>query len=259
VDVAERDAGVVDRVHAVWAVLAVAVGSFVVGLGPTFQGHAAPYRVLYKFVPGFEGIRVASRLSVVGFLGIALLVAIGAGAIARWTQRTTGRTWVASATFGVLLVIAMAEVSATRTRAEAWEGASIDALYQAVDDLPDGPVMEWPLYSITEGFQWPFVEAPRMALSADDEAHPRVNGYSGHWPNGFVERAAVLRTFPSQESLDLLEEMDVRYVVLHSTSPWEGAPLDPAAVDDVLSSLPPGVSVRQVGAGWILDLTPPSS
>ena len=245
---------VVDRSHALWAILVVAVGSFVVGVGPTFQGYAAPYRVLHKFVPGFEGIRSASRLSIVFFLGIALLAAVGAGWVGDALARRTGRRRLGTVAIGALLVVAMAEVAVDSTRVAPWEGDDIEALYAAVEDLPDGAVMEWPTYSITDGFQWPFVEAPRMALSADDADHPRLNGYSGHWPGGYVERSAVLRGFPSDASLEVLDQLGIRYVVIHSTSPWDGAPLDPEAVDDVLESLPAGLEARRVGVGWIIDL-----
>lgn len=248
---------VVDRSHAVWAILVVAVGSFVVGVGPTFQGYAAPYRALYKFVPGFDGIRAASRLSIVFFLGLALLAAIGAAWLADAIARSAGRRVAATLTMGVLLVLAMAEVSVVRTRVDAWEGRELETLYDAVEDLPGGAVLEWPSYSIADGFQWPFVEAPRMALAADDIEHPRLNGYSGHWPDGYVERSAVLREFPSDAALDVLDELGIRFVVIHATSPWDGAPLDLARVEDALSELPGDLRARRVGAGWIVDLGGP--
>lgn len=246
--------GVVQRGQALVAVVAVAVGSLIAGIGPTFQGYKAPYRLLHRFVPGFDGIRSASRLSIVFFLGLALVAAVGLAWLAdratRWRGARLGHVLVA-----LVLVVAMAEVSATRSRTDAWRPEGVLELYAAVEDMPPGAVLEWPIFSITDLVAWPFVEAPRMALVVDPD-HPRVNGYSGHWPEGFVEDSRVLRTFPDRPALDLLDEMGVRYVVVHATSPWEGAPLDRAEAEAVAAAVPEGFDVTPVGEGWVVDLRP---
>ena len=39
--------------------------SLIVAIGPTFLGLPAPFRLLYDFVPGFNGMKAVSRLAVV--------------------------------------------------------------------------------------------------------------------------------------------------------------------------------------------------
>ena len=60
-------------------------------LGPSPQALgrpielAAPYRVLYEYVPGFEGLRAPARFAMVGVFMLAVLGGYGAAAFGRST------------------------------------------------------------------------------------------------------------------------------------------------------------------------------
>ncbi len=246
--------GHVDRTNAVLAILVAAAGSFVAALGPTVAGNPAPYRILYKLMPGFDGIRVTSRLAIVGMLGVALLAAVGVRWILASSRVRSAPRWVAVSLVGAIAAMMLVEVAIVDPqRYPAWDGPVVAAVYDELAGRPDGVVLELPIFSSPDLFTWPFVEAPRMSLSVGD-GHPRINGYSGHWPNGFVEDAAVLGQFPSPAALARAEELGVRYVVVHTLSPWPAVPVDPVQVDAILDGLPDGATLTRHGEAWLIDL-----
>ena len=62
----------------------IAIAAFVLSLGPAPKawGHqflpTGPYLWLVRIVPGFDGLRAPARISVVMYLALAALAAIGA-------------------------------------------------------------------------------------------------------------------------------------------------------------------------------------
>lgn len=249
--------GVLDRGRALWALLAAGLGSLLVGLGPEGFGRASPYRVLYKVVPGFDGVRSSSRLAIVALLALAALVGLAVGRIAGGVERRGSSPRRVAAVVAVLLAVMMAEVLVTgRTRADAWDAPEVRAVYEELESRPGGAVLELPIESPARGFAWPFVEAPRLALYAADADHPRVNGYSGHWPPGWLDRTDVLRRYPDPEAAELVEAMGIRYLVVHTASPWESSPVDPMRVEEILDHVPEGATVERHGTAWLVDLRP---
>ena len=75
-----------------------ALGFAVLSLGFKLNGLSwlYPYRWLYEFVPGWQGIRVPGRLHTLTTLCLALLAAGGAQALA---DRARARWGVAAATY----------------------------------------------------------------------------------------------------------------------------------------------------------------
>jgi hypothetical protein len=45
--------------------------------------------------------------------------------------------------------------------------------------------------------------------------HRLVNGYSGYLPGDVIDTMAMMRTFPDDPSVARLEELKVRYVLIH--------------------------------------------
>jgi len=60
--------------------------------------------------------------------------------------------------------------------------------------------------------------------------HRLANGYSGHYPDAFVELLHLVRGFPDEGSLAALRSRRVRYVLLTSED-------DPAAYDAAVAFL----------------------
>jgi hypothetical protein len=86
----------------------------------------------------------------------------------------------------------------------------IPAVYDVLARQPAGAVVELPMYERRALYG----NASYMLNSAR-HWKPLLNGYSGFIPASYQEAWSRMRTFPSFDSLELLHERDVRYVVIH--------------------------------------------
>lgn len=196
------------RVDEIVALCIASIVALVLAVGPSPGGVPGPFRLFHRFVPGFDGIRTTSRFTVVAFIGLAVLVGLAYQLLA---DRYAGR-WHRFAA-PLLVVFVLIEVGGPAGRVEVPEGQRLLA-YEHLDDLPDGVVLELPIRIPTEGVAWPFVEAPRMYHSLTD-GNIRVNGYSGDTPAGFTARANTLNLWPASPAQRLIEDLEIRYVILH--------------------------------------------
>jgi hypothetical protein len=86
-------------------------------------------------------------------------------------------------------------------------------VYRFLRQLPEGVVLELPLPSFSGD----------SALDADyafwSTTHWRklVNGYSGYYPHSYQATLDRLQPLPDADSLALLRERDVRYILIHLT------------------------------------------
>jgi hypothetical protein len=134
----------------------------------------------------------------------------------------------------------------------------------------DGPVLELPAGD-PSGWRYALVEAPRQLLATADW-RPRVGGYSGFTPPRYSEQVSALETFPSDESLGLLDDLGVRTVVLRLALPGhlpgnlqralarDGvARYSERTARELLDAMPDErvAGVDRVGAAYIVELTPP--
>lgn len=238
-----------------WRELGYLVGAGLVSstlaLGPSPGGLPGPYRAFYHFVPGFDGIRVTSRLVVIA-IGVGALVAgLGFAALSdRLRARGGARVGLLALVSAVVLVEAYGPGHA---RAEVPDVRGRTAVYDELARRPEGPVLELPMADPGRGLEWPFVEAPRM-LFATADFNPRVNGYSGFFPDTYLSDVDLLNRVPEPAALDRLDDLDVRYLVLHLGLEQEY----PALTDDearaVIAGLPAGAASERVGDAWLVDL-----
>jgi hypothetical protein len=178
-----------------WLVAALMAAWLALGPSPTSMGRpldlAAPYRVLYDVVPGFDGVRAPARFWMVGLLALSVL---GGFAAARLVGRPAGRAVLAA---GWLLCLAEARVSpfvvngmspvegfnGPEARLRPPDGAP--SVYAAVARQPSGTVLvELPLGQ-------PDFDLRAMYYST---VHWRklVNGYSGFTPVHYGPLVAAL-------------------------------------------------------------------
>jgi hypothetical protein len=140
-----------------------------------------------------------------------------------------------------------------------------------LEDRPVGIVAELPMVALEHGSAWAFVESPRQYLARID-GMPRVNGYSGFEPHGFLAEVETLNTFPSDASMQLLARLDVRYVVVRHglvgelSAPGEVDAARPHLKDagtdfaQLASTYPDAVrSVTRDGDSWLVELRPAPS
>jgi hypothetical protein len=186
--------------------LLTAISALVFSLGPKVQllgrfVFPGPYYFVYMLVPGFDGLRAPARLGLFFVFGAALLAGYGILAI---MQRTRNPKMIASILGALILVeyysapIQMATVPG--------KGEPL-------------PVYQW-LAKQTENF--PIVELPVRSLDVEynyfSVFHWKdlVNGYSGYYPPWSRPVRTLLETFPSSAALDFLEEIGVRFVIVHT-------------------------------------------
>ncbi|HKA92738.1 MAG TPA: hypothetical protein VKE97_02975 [Acidimicrobiia bacterium] len=237
----------------VWLLVAAAAVSVVLALGPEVAGVTMPFRFFHDHVPGFAGIRVASRLAVPGLLALAVLAALGFGVL---TRRWRHPTVTAVATV-VVAGFVLLELAAPITHVRLPTDHATVAAYEALEHEPDGAVVELPIPdpAISAGPAWAFVEAPRMVYSTDDWK-PRFNGYSGDFPDEYVNDLRQLNAFPAPDALAAARRLRIRYVILHLGSTGGFPQLGDDAAAAMIRDLPPGARAERRGRAWLVDLGP---
>jgi hypothetical protein len=174
-------------------------------LGPDFIF----YKVLYRLLPGFDLIRVPSRLGILTLLALGVLAAFGLDRVTRGLKPPR-RAWAGGAAVALLL----GEMAAF----------PLDARPYSID-LPaiDRELAARPRPFAAVGL--PVPDPENAAQSArlhswfmlHSMAHwqPMVNGYSGIVPPRHQRLFMILTAFPDTASLRELEELGVGYAVLH--------------------------------------------
>jgi hypothetical protein len=231
--------------------LAVGIGVVsILALGMGLTGAGYPYRLLYDYAPGWDGVRVPGRVFTLGTLFYALLAAAGVQWLAQlagaWGRRHTVRG--APAVLGATLVIGLLGEGAGHLAHPVvpQPKAAEVGLRGPLLDLPtDGAADRvWQYYS-TDGFY----EIPIGNSTFDI---PQVDDLRGG-----------MSGFPDRASIEKLRYYGIRTVVLHLTMPKlpgivgfaTAEPRDArAAATKPVAGL--GVRSRRVGSLVIYEIGP---
>jgi hypothetical protein len=187
---------------------ALLVIAFVLSMGPQIdvngETYALPYRLLYRHVPGFRGMRAPARMAILVLLALGALAGRGLG----WLLERSGRArpWLGT----IALAVACFEYQTYSLDRALPPAPSVPTTYQWLADQPlDDGVLELPIYEdITH-------EAVRLHNSTT-HWKPLANGFSGWWPNDYWILVGRMRYFPTSGGLRFLhEEVPVRYVLIH--------------------------------------------
>ena len=187
--------------------LAVGIGVVsILALGMGLTGAGYPYRLLYDFAPGWDGVRVPGRVFTLATLFYALLA--GAGAqwlllrVGAWGKRNTLRG--VGAIVGVVLLIGLLGEGAGHLAHPVVpqpQPAEVSLRGPLLDLPTDGPADRvWQYYS-TDGFY----DIPIGNSTFDI---PRVDDLRGG-----------MSGFPDKASIEKLRYYDIKTVVLHLTMP----------------------------------------
>jgi len=235
------------RIGLVLGILTVSI--LAMGLGLTGAGY--PYRLLFDYAPGWNGVRVPGRIFITGTLFYALL----AGAGAQWLVGRSQR-WGAQASFGalpgivgVLLLIGLLGEGAGHlghpvvpqpTSAEVGlPGPRLDLPTDGVNDRI------WQYFS-TDGFYKIPIGNSTFDIPSVDDLRGGMNG------------------FPDKNSIEKLRYYGIKTVVLHLRS-YPGLPPEhglefPEPPNPVAAAAKPiaglGVSRRQAGSSVIYEIGP---
>jgi hypothetical protein len=181
--------------------MALAIG--VAGTALAFGANLPGYRWLYDSVPLLQGIRAVSRF---GWLGLFALPILAGFAVANWTRR------LSTIPAAVLVTVVGTAVTIESLRAPMgftlYDG--IPRIYDRVAAMPDIVLAEMPF-------------PPRGAIQDNGPSvlysawhlKPLLNGYSGFTPASYVTHEAVMRLFPSPDSVRSLRAIGVTHVLLH--------------------------------------------
>lgn len=192
-------------------------------LGPVIQSGGARldfpglYGLLYEYVPGFTGLRVAARYAALVTVFLALLAGAGAAVVER-RLGLAGRLIVLilagvylaqnwPSPFPVNGELASAALAAPPSYLR--PAPALPPIYQALERVdPDAIVAELP-------FADPWYELRYMFFSA---THGRrlLNGYSGVFPPSYVARQRRLAN-PLEHPMEALDALhDATHVIIHA-------------------------------------------
>jgi hypothetical protein len=227
------------------------------GVAPRALGRpleiAAPYALLFDYVPGFDGLRVPARFAMIAMGMLAVLAGFGAAAFG---QRHRGRAALAvlctafllEATHVPFLVNGMTpprDLNAPAARL--YRPARAPAVYREVSrQAPASVLVELPLGN-------PDYDLRAMYYSI---AHwrPLLNGYSGFFPPHYGQLRAAVTEVPRHPefSLEVMQGSGATHAIVHEAAfRGEEGPATTAALiqlgaselfrdgADVLLALPP--------------------
>jgi hypothetical protein len=195
------------------------------GLSDTGWRRFTPMRLLFE-VPGFNAIRGAGRYWTLALLGLAILCA----SAVVWLDRTLRDRGA-----GSLVRIGVAGVVLALPIVEGWPdlsdlpAANVTALDERLAD-GSGAVAYLPLNIADDGID--FISPAEISAVFRSTAHhrPILNGYSGTFPESFLQISDDLKTLPDADAIAELKRLDVTDVVVTPAvagTQWQ-ALLDPA-------------------------------
>ena len=214
-----------------WFYSAAVVFSAVFSLGTVLWvfGHKysipMPYWVLYYLVPGFKGMRVPPRFSVVTALGLAVLAAFGFKWIVTKVNKKKGvkASAVVSVVILVLLVVELMSISLPTVKVPV-KGQFPAVYHWLATQEGETPTLEYPVatydpktsqpgtmqYSET----WLLFEPMRVYYST---LHWKkiLNGFSGYVPQSYYDAVRELNGFPTKSGMAFLKKEKLRYLIVH--------------------------------------------
>lgn len=167
------------------------------------------YKVLYRLLPGFDLIRVPSRLGILTLLALGVLAAVGLDRVVRGLKAPRGG-WVGAGTVALLV----GELAAFPLGAREYR-VDVPSIDRVLAERPRPFVaVELPVPDPTDATRSARLHSHFM-LHSTAHWQPIVNGYSGIVPPRHQRLFMILTAFPDTASLRELEELGVGYAVLH--------------------------------------------
>jgi hypothetical protein len=185
-----------------WALLAAAWLS----LGPTMYANDRSigkglYFLFYRWLPGYDGLRVPALNLMIVALFVAVLAGLGAASLLASGRRAN--------VLGAALAMAIL--------AEGWSNATVAPtlvpppapVYDVIRALPPGSVVaEFP-------FGNPHTEI-LYTYQAGFHGRPILNGYSGYFPQHYIQLVARLSSPPTRpDAFDALQRSGATHAVVH--------------------------------------------
>ncbi len=223
----------------------------ILALGFGLTGAGYPYRLLYDYAPGWDGVRVPGRVFTLGTLFYALLAGAGAQMLVLragpWAKRQS-LSGVPALVGAALLIGIVGEGAGHLNHPVVPQPASAEiGLPGPLIDLPTDGALDrlWQYYS-TDGFYKEPLGNSTFDIPAVDDLRGGMNG------------------FPDRASIEKLRYYGIKTVVLHLKTPpglppeqgWvvPEPPNPTAAATKPIAGL--GITRRQVGSVVIFEIGP---
>jgi hypothetical protein len=182
----------------------------------------SPYRFLWTYIPGLEGLRVPARFAMIVVLMLAVLGAFGAATLARMRHGVivVGALFLYEAGAAPFVVNGMSPVQGFATPPARLElPHRAPPVYRAVNQLPaDAVIADLPLGQADYDLRAMYYSIERW--------RPIVNGYSGFFPPHYGRVTVALSELPRHPdvSVGTLRELGVTHVIVHEAAylPTEG-------------------------------------
>jgi len=207
--------GLVSAAYSIRLRIGLAAGTlacFVLSLGLPSADHPergfTPFRFLYEFAPGWNGVRTPGRLNNLTSLGLALLAGAGVALAVRWVRRFSLSSASAVVPAGIVAAILVEGFGPMpHARVPARPPAELVA---------PAPQLHLPMIVGLDGIYayWAIGRYPKMA-----------NAASSFEPQGVAAVRAAAMLFPDASSVQFLRHIGVRSVIVHRDlaleTPWQ--------------------------------------
>ena len=172
-----------------------------------------PASWLRRIVPGFEMLRAPLRWTLVLGVTLPVLAAVGYQHIVTFVGRFAPRWGVPTAAALTILLVLPFLPPALPIAASYPTTPDVVAMYDALSELPNGPVLEipWPQHPLANA-----VTSSEYMVGSARHWKPLLNGYSGYNPRSYEFLVRVGSRLPAQSAVDLLRALTgLRWVVVH--------------------------------------------
>ena len=205
------------RAHIMRLYAAIAAVGFVLSLGPEPRawGHliftSGPYLWLTWVVPGLDGLRAPARISVVVYLALAVLAAVGATRLLSVLRTRLQRAAVLA--IGVFALVEGASLPLPVDPVDGHGRKQDRAAYRWLSQSEPGAVLELPIR------EWDITPTLTYQYATLFHGHPIANGYSGY--GSLLQEflggpASPLHDLASIDAiLTMLRGIGFRYVLVH--------------------------------------------
>ena len=157
---------------------------------------------LFKFLPFYNRMRIWMRYGVFTLLFLSVLAGIGATWLMKYVKpRLTGLVTL------VLLVLVVIDFYPRTPLLSKVTGRPVD--YWLRDQPGEGAVTQFPLWQVT---------VPEQAYYTQVYNKPFMGSFSAFPPPQLQRVAPILNSFPDRESLALLQDLGVQWVIMDSAT-----------------------------------------
>ena len=204
---------------------------------------------LYLFIPFLDAMRVWTRSGLVSTLALAGLAGIGLARLMRSLHAASQRSRRATVVGSVFLLLVVIELLAVPYPL-GWSEVKAQPVDEWLAGRPgSGAVIQFPLWK---------AECGSGLYATTAHGKPVAYGYGAFFPSFYGQARPLLWGFPSTQSLGILRDWDVQYVLVHAQAyggQWPDVKRRAAGFAD-LRWVGTFASIPVYHSGWLAESLP---